>query len=215
MTFRINRRYLQLMRSNAPALLPVLRSRLQAGILATLLLSPDMELSLTDLAKRVDGSMGGVHNEVERLEQAGILTSRQVGRTRLVRAGASALVEPLTRLIELAFGPQQVVAEEFGGLQGVAEILIYGSWAARLHGEPGAEPRDIDVMVVASTEQSADRADVYAAADRAEKRLAKAVNPTVVSAKRWATQSQDDALLQEISTRPVVKIPLAATENEA
>lgn len=203
------------MRSNAPALLPVLRSRIQAGILATLLLNPDLELSLTDLAGRVDGSLGGVHNEVERLEQAGILTSRQVGRTRLVRAGASALVEPLTRLVELAFGPQQVVTEEFGELRGAADVLIFGSWAARLHGEPGPEPHDIDVMVVESATGSVDRADVYAAADRAEKRLAKAVNPTVISARRWAARSPDDALLQEVATRPVVKIPLATTEEEA
>lgn len=202
------------MRSNAPALLPVLRSRLQAGVLAALLLNRDTELSLTDLAERVGGSLGGVHNEVERLEQAGILMSRHVGRTRLVRAGSSAIVEPLTRLIELAFGPQQAVTEEFGSLHGVAEILIYGSWAARLHGEPGPEPHDIDVMVVESAEEPVDRADVYAAADRTEKRLAKAVNPTVVSAKRWATRSPDDALLQEISTRPVVKIPLTATESQ-
>lgn len=202
------------MRSDAPALLPVLRSRLQTGILATLLLNPELELSLTDLAERVGGSLGGIHNEVERLQQAGILASRQVGRTRLVRAGTSALVEPLTRLIELAFGPQQVVAEEFGHLQGVTEILIYGSWAARLHGEPGPEPRDIDVMVVESADGPVDRADVYAAADRAEKRLAKAVNPTVVSAKRWTARSRDDALLQEISTRPVVKIPVTATESQ-
>lgn len=203
------------MRSDAPALLPVLRSKLQAGILATLLLNPDQELSLTDLADRAGGSLSGVHNEVERLQRAGILSSRQVGRTRLVRAGTSALVEPLTRLVELAFGPQQVVTEEFGELRGVAELLIYGSWAARLHGEPGPEPHDIDVMVVESAEDPVDRADVYAAADRAEKRLAKAVNPTVVSARRWATRSQDDALLQEISTRPVVKIPLGATEIQA
>jgi DNA-binding transcriptional ArsR family regulator len=200
------------MRSNAPPLLPVLRSRLQAGVLTTLLLNPEQEHSVTELAELVGGSLSGVHDEVKRLEEAGILTTRQVGRTRLVRAGTGPLVEPLTRLVELAFGPKQVIAEEFGSLK-AADLMIFGSWAARYHDEPGPEPKDIDVLVVAEADGPTDRADVYAAADRAEKRLGRPVNPTVVSAKRWSAQSLEDALLQEISARRVVKIPLARAED--
>ncbi|GLZ30293.1 ArsR family transcriptional regulator [Lentzea sp. NBRC 105346] len=191
-------------------MLPVLRSRLQAGVLAATLLNPEQEHSITELAELVGGSLSGVHDEVRRLEEAGILQTRQVGRTRLVRAGTGPLVEPLTRLIELAFGPKQVVEEEFGSLGNAVELMIFGSWAARYHDEPGPEPKDIDVLVVGPV----DRGEVYAAADRAEKRLGRAVNPTVVSAKRWAAQSLEDALLQDISSRRVVKIPLARTEKE-
>lgn len=194
------------MRSEAPALLPVLRSRTQAGILAATLLNPGQEYTLTDLAKRLGSSLTSVHGEVDRLERAAVLASRQVGRARLVRAGTGPLVGPLTELVLIAYGPPQVIAEEFGSVAGIGELLLFGSWAERYHGKPGHDPKDVDVLVVASSDQPVDRADVYAAAERAERRLNRPVNPTVVSATRWLASGPDDPLLQEIRTRPVVQI---------
>ena len=45
------------MRSAAPELLPIFRSMLQADILAALLLNPEREYSLTDLAHRLDAPL--------------------------------------------------------------------------------------------------------------------------------------------------------------
>jgi hypothetical protein len=201
------------MRSAAPPLLPILRSRTQAGILTATLLNRDAEYTLTELATRLGASQSGVHGEVERLEQASILTSRLIGRARLVRAGSGPLVDPLTRLVLIAFGPEQVVAEEFSGLTGLGELLLFGSWAARYHGVPGADPRDVDVLVVEAEGSDLVRTDVYAAAERAEQRLGRPVNPSVVSASRWMANGQEDALLQEIATRPVVRISLSRTDG--
>src|ERR1700754_1482433 len=107
------------MRSDAPPLLPILRSRTQAGVLAVLLLNPGLELSQTELAERLDAPLTSVIDEVRRLERAGILASRSVGRTRLIRVGESILVGPLTELVVRAFGPVQVVGEQFAGLADV------------------------------------------------------------------------------------------------
>ncbi|SRR6266567_6648865 len=74
------------MRSVAPALLPVFRSRLQADILAILLLNPDRECSLTDLARRFHAPLSTVHGETQRLTRAGLLTRQQAGRSAMVRA---------------------------------------------------------------------------------------------------------------------------------
>lgn len=62
---RITRIQIQVMRSSAPALLPIFRSRLQADILA-LLLNPDDEYSLTELAQRFHAPLSTVHGEVKR-----------------------------------------------------------------------------------------------------------------------------------------------------
>jgi hypothetical protein len=80
------------MRSDPPPLLPILRSRTQAGVLTVLLLNPDLELTQTELARRVGASLSSVVDEVRRLEQAGLLSSRTLGRARLVRAGSGPLV---------------------------------------------------------------------------------------------------------------------------
>jgi predicted transcriptional regulator len=78
------------MRSAAPALLPIFRSRLQADILAALLLNAEAEMSMTDLAVRFNAPLSTVHGEVIRLTDAGSLQRRNVGR--------SALSPPLSRL---------------------------------------------------------------------------------------------------------------------
>lgn len=198
------------MRSDAPPLLPILRSRTQAGVLAVLLLNPGLELSQTELAERLDAPLTSVVDEVRRLEQAGILTSRSVGRTRLIRTGTSVLVAPLTELVARAFGPVQIVGEEFAGLSAVAGLAVFGSWAARYLGEVGPDPADIDVVVVVE-DAGVDRDQLYAAADRAGERLGRPVNPTVVTTARWARRGRgEDPFLDEVAGRPIVAVPVVA-----
>lgn len=193
-------------------MLPILRSRTQAGVLTVLLLNPGLELSQTELAERLGAPLTSVIDEVRRLERVGILASRSVGRTRLIRAGGSTLVGPLTELVLRAFGPVDIVAEEFAepatGVP-VEELAVFGSWAARYLGEEGPEPGDIDVLVVVEAAE-VDRESIYAAADRAARRLGRPVNPTVVTAARWSRRGRgEDPFLDEIAARPTVPVPRA------
>jgi DNA-binding transcriptional ArsR family regulator len=189
------------MRSAAPALLPIFRSRLQADILAALLLNPGDEHSMTELAKRFDTPLSTVHGEVKRLTDAGLLRRRDVGRTALVRANPeNRLTKPLTELLQLSWGPLQVVAEEFAGLERVDQVLIFGSWAARFHERSGKPPHDVDVLVVGRPS----REDIYDAADRAQYRLGMPVNPVIRSADTWRLAS--DPLVRQIQSSPVVTV---------
>lgn len=55
-----------------------------------------------------------------------------MGRSALVRADPdNRVTKPLADLLLLSSGPLQVVAEEFSGLSGAEQVLIFGSWAAR------------------------------------------------------------------------------------
>ena len=73
-------------RQPAPALLPILRSQQQGEILALLLGDPDLELRLTEIAVRTGAPHPSVYREIQRTEQACLVTSRKIGNTRLVRA---------------------------------------------------------------------------------------------------------------------------------
>jgi predicted nucleotidyltransferase len=201
------------MRSEAPPLLPILRSRAQAGLLTIVLLNPDDELTMTELAGRIEAPLSSVSDEVARLERAGILSTRLVGRARLVRAASGPLVEPLTMLVLRAFGPIQVIAEEFADLADVERVLLFGSWAARYRGQEGPDPNDIDVLVVHPTALTPDRESIYEAARRAERRLLRPVNPTVVSCERW--EAKADPLLEEIASRPIVRVLPAVESGKA
>ena len=173
------------MRSEAPALLPIFRSQAQAEILALLLLHPDKEFSFTDLSRRIKAPLTSIHREVERLVEAAMIAERHVGRNRMVHANLDhPASEPLIRLLELSFGPQHVVADEFATISGASEVMIFGSWAARHADEVGATPHDIDVLVIG---EGVARADIYEAADRAQARLGLPVNPTIRSTPNGPT----------------------------
>lgn len=189
------------MRSIAPALLPIFRSKLQADLLAAVLLRPDQEHTLSELAQRFEAPLSTLHGEVKRLADAGLLVRRNIGRSVLVRANSqNRLISPLTELLVLAWGPQHVVSEEFTGLTGADLVLIFGSWAARYLQEPGPPPNDLDVLVVGEPR----RGEVYDAADRAQRRLEIPVNPVIRPDTVW--QEASDPLVQQIQSRPYVVV---------
>lgn len=186
------------MRSHAPALLPILRSQHLAEILTVLLLHPDVEYTLSELAATLDLPLTTVQREVTRLSSAQLIRERRLGRSRLVSADLSSrYARPLTELVTLAFGPHFVIGEEFGALDATA-VAIYGSWAARYEGVEGRPPHDVDVLVIGEVPRRA----IYEAAERAEQRLGLPVNPVLCARDRWFAAA--DALIQQIRTAPLV-----------
>jgi len=188
------------MQAPPPALLPLLRSRLQADLLTLVLLAPGREWSLTELAGRTGASVSSAQREMARAQDAGVVSSRRVGNTRLVTAADSPLTGPLTELLLRSFGPRQVLAEELAGQPGIEEAFLFGSWAARYSGRPGPPPVDIDVLVIGNP----DRDDLDEAAQRAGSRLAREVNVTIRSPEWW--RDGGDGFHAEVSRRPLIPL---------
>lgn len=189
------------MKNPASALLPILRSELMGQLLAEIFTRPGTELSLADLQRRTGGHAASVHRETLRLIDAGLLTDRYLGRTRLVKANTNArLFAPLRELIELTYGVRPVLEELLDGVEGVDQAFIFGSWAARYAGESGPEPHDIDVLLVGSIRQRAAAQIAVQATDR----LGIEVNATVVSLETW--EAGEDAFIRHVQQRPLVKL---------
>ncbi len=198
------------MRSEAPALLPIFRTRAQGEILALVLQDPDQEWTVSDLAHATGVPLTSTQSEIARLESGDLLSSRKVGRTRLVRANTdNPVTAPLTQVVLLTFGPRPVIADAFAHV-GAQVVLIFGSWAARLLGEPGPAPADIDVLVVGD---GITRARLYAAAERAQARLGRPVNPVLRSTRAWA-EPDKDPLIDEILRRPRVDVTNPPTRTK-
>jgi hypothetical protein len=139
--------------------------------------------------------------EVSRLEEAAILKSRRVGRSKLVGANEEApFYKPLRDLVTITLGPAAVLGEELAELPGITFADVFGSWAARALGEPGPSPVDIDLLVVGRP----DRDDLHDAVGRAKERLGREINTIIVSPRRW--QHSDDAFLDELRNRPRVSV---------
>jgi DNA-binding transcriptional ArsR family regulator len=191
-------------RRPSPLLLPILRSQQQGEILALLLGDPDLEISLTEIAERTGAPHPSVHREIQRAEQAGLVTTRKVGNTRLVRADTSSpYYSGLSDVLTRAFGVPAVLAGLLQPVRGISEAYIYGSWAARHQGQPGQRPiGDIDVLVLGEP----DRDQLYGALSTAEKRLGRPVQVTIRDTD-WL-DSGSGSFHDTVSSRPLLRLPL-------
>ncbi len=191
-------------RRPAPSLLPILRSQQQAEILALLLGDPESELSLTEISQLTGTPHPSVYREVQRAEQAGLVTTRKIGNTRLVRADAGSpyyagLADVLTR----AFGVPAVLTDALRTVSGIDAAYIFGSWAARHDGQPGSRPvGDIDVLVLGQP----DRDQLYEAVGIAEKRLGRQVQ-AAIRASDWLS-SGSGSFHDSLTGRPMMKLAL-------
>jgi DNA-binding transcriptional ArsR family regulator len=193
-------------RQPAPSLLPILRSQQQGEILALLLGDPELELSLTEIAARLGVPHPSVYREIQRAEQAGLVTSRKIGNTRLVRANtASPYYSGLAEVLTRAFGVPAVLAEALRDVGGITAAYIYGSWAARHAGQAGPRPvGDIDVLILGEP----DRDQLYAALSTAEQRLARPVQATIRDSG-WL-KSGSGSFHDTITSRPLLELAVPA-----
>lgn len=191
------------MKVAAPALTPFLRSNAQGDILALVLLNPDEEFTLSDIAREVGALPATVHREVERLVASATFLDRTVGRARLVRANPDyELAAPLTEIIMATYGPRAVLPPLLDKLDGIRDAYVYGSWAARYAGKSGPPPRDIDVVIVGSASRSA----LAEFARQAGDMLRREVNVTRVSPTEW--DAADTPFLKTLTSRPLMKLAI-------
>jgi predicted nucleotidyltransferase len=194
------------MQEPAPPVFPLFRSRITASVLVRTHVGGG-EYSITELAGAAGTNRGNMAREVDRLEHAAVLTSRRVGRTKLVSANQRApFYRALRDLVTITMGPAEVLGEELAAVDGIDRAEVFGSWAARVLGEPGPSPVDIDLLVIGRP----DRDDLQDAVNRAKIRLGREVNSVVVSPKRW--ESSDDAFLAELRARP--RVPVIKSVDE-
>ena len=189
---------------STPSLLPILRSQQQGELLARLLADPELEASLTDLAAMVHVPVSSVHREIDRAESAGLVVSRKIGNTGLVRANTdSPYYRGLADVLVRAFGPPHVLAGALAGIDGIDAAYIFGSWAARHCGASGNRPvGDIDVLILGSP----DRGELYAAISGVEHSLGRPVQITVRAAG-WI-KTGTGSFHATVTQRPLVEISL-------
>lgn len=189
-------------KTSAPQLTPFVRSDAVGAILAETLGHPGREFSLAELSRRTGASGPVVHREVGRLIDGDVLRDRRQGRNRLVRANEEHPLFVLMRdLIAATYGPIPVLRELFEGIDGVEQLLIYGSWAARRAGQGGAFPNDIDVLVVGSTP----RRTLATVATAAGERLDVPVNITRLGREEWDADAPS-SFVSTVRSRPIVDV---------
>lgn len=186
----------------SPGLLPILRSRQQGEILTWLLDDPDREASLAELSNRLHVPISSIHREVQRAERAGLVVSRRVGQTRLVRANRqSKFLEPLRQLLVMSFGVPERLAGSIRSVPKVQAAYIFGSWAARYMEAAGPRPvGDIDLLVLGNP----DRDMVYRQVAEVEPDLAYPIQVTFRPGD-WL-EAGSDTFHDTVINRPMIQI---------
>jgi hypothetical protein len=188
----------------SPSLLPVLRSRQQGDLLMTVLTDAANEFSLRELEQQLRIPYATVHRDIERAERAGLIQSRKVGRTRLVRANTeSPYFTGLADVLLKAFGPPWVLSRALRSVAGIERALLFGSWAARYHDIDGKRPvGDIDLLVLGRPDRDA----LYRATSDTAARLGRDVQVTMRGAD-WLEHGAG-TFHDTVTRQPLVEVPL-------
>ena len=171
----------------APALVPIFRSQHQLAILAELFCGSESELSIAALSEALGIPQQSVSREVQRLIDHGILTTRSVGRTKLVAPNWDLpWALDLRRILTHTAGLLPQLRAALRRVASVDTALIYGSWAGRYQGEPGAFPRDVDLLVVGD---GVDELAVRRVLRPLQRELGVEINPTFAQTGEWVRPS--------------------------
>ena len=107
---------IHVMKTSAPSLLPILRSDLQGEVMALLFSHPEQQYTVSQIADATRASLPTVSREVNRLEQSGLVTVQNVGRTRMVQAKVDNPVgQAMRQLILVTYGPVPVLRDTLHG----------------------------------------------------------------------------------------------------
>lgn len=183
MTAFAMRMYPHRMPAPPPALLPLFRSANQVRLLAALLLEPQREFTVAELAAETGVPQPSVSREVTNLLRAGVVTADTRHARRLLRANTDSPIFPeLSGLLLKTFGPKAVLEEALRGVPGIERAFVYGSWARRYLGQEGPPPGDVDLIVVG---EDVDVRAVRRRVERASADLGRDVEVSVLSPEEW------------------------------
>lgn len=169
------------MRTNAPPLLPVLRSQLQGLVLFEVLTS-EHGWTAAALARALGEPEASVHRETRRLLDSGLLTGSRVGRALVLRGNdANPVTSSLRQMLIITYGPRRAIRLALDDVPDIERAYLFGSWAERFVGLPGPAPGDIDLLIVGAP----DRRAVDAALDGLETQLRREINITFIAERTW------------------------------
>jgi predicted nucleotidyltransferase len=185
------RNYIRVMRTNAPPLLPLFRSPMQAELLGLLLLQPERDWTIGELSKTLRATPSSVHREVLRAVDAGLVRKDDRQRPHQFRAAAdSPAYPPLRDLLGLTVGVPERLRRALSDSADIQLVALHGSWASgRVRPDS-----DLDVLVVTDGDRRELRrkitrlgrdigrdVDASVLAPRALRQLAAEANPFLLS----------------------------------
>ena len=170
-------------------------------VLGLLLMRPDQQIHLRELARVIGAAPGTLKKELDALCGVGLLRAERVGnQVRFCANTAHPVFPELQALIRKTIGLADALRLSLAPLAGrIDAAFIFGSMAS------GTESAgsDIDLMVVGD----AGFAEIVDATYAAQATLGREINPKVMSASEWqAKKAESNAFLQDVLNKPRIML---------
>ncbi|THF57718.1 nucleotidyltransferase domain-containing protein [Pseudothauera rhizosphaerae] len=166
-----------------------------------LLMRPDQQVHLRELARLIDAAPGTLKKELDALCAAGLLHSQRVGNQSRFCANKDHPVFPeLQALIRKTVGLADTLRFSLAPLADqIQAAFIFGSMASATENANS----DIDLMVVGDVTF----ADIINATYEAQSALSREINPKVMSPHEWETKkAAGNAFLLDVLDKPRIML---------
>jgi predicted nucleotidyltransferase len=183
-------------------------SRVQSRVLGILFGQPDHEFQLTEIISRAGSGRGAVQRELEKLTQVGIVATAAYGNRKLYHANReSPVFHELHQLVLKTVGIVDPLREALTPYRrSIESAFVYGSIAK------GADTAksDIDMMIIG---EGLTYSEVFSSLQKAERTLARPVNPNVMTADDWGRKVKaKSSFVKKILNQP--KLFVFGNEDE-
>lgn len=170
----------------------------QQRVLGLIFGQPERSFYATELIGLTGAGSGAVQRELARLAQSGLVTVHAVGNQKHYRANAdSPIFVELCSIARKTVGLAEPLREALVPLaKKISAAFVYGSVAKR----QDTTTSDIDLMLISD---KLTYADVFAVLEAVGARLARPVNPTILTRKELAKRVADDnAFVMRVLAQP-------------
>jgi predicted nucleotidyltransferase len=188
--------------SSAVSLSNALFSKVQQRVLALIFSHPERSFYTSEIVRHVDCGVGAVDRELAKLEHSGLVDVERIGNQKHYRANSkSPIFEELRGLVEKTVGLAEPIRRSFEPYaNSIKSAFVYGSVAK----QTDTARSDVDLMVIGD---DLNYSDLYTAAQQAEGKLRRKVNPLFLSQKDWQRKaSEAGSVINKISNSPKIFI---------
>jgi len=151
---------------------PLITSKTRLKLLLRFFLNQDLSGYLQGLSKELDENTNSIRVELNRLEEAGLLSSELQGRRKLYQVNlAHPLTSDLTSIVRKVTGIDALVERVAGNLPGLKQVWVCGDLAR------GVESKTIDALLIG---EQLDAAYIGGLSSKVEKLTGKKVNAKIL-----------------------------------
>ncbi len=179
--------------------LELMFSAYRRELLARLLLRPDEDFHVRELARMTGISAGSLHRELRAQSEAGLLLNARQGNQVRYRANpASPVYEELASIFRKTIGLAGVLRDALAAMADRIDLaLVFGSLAAGRQ-KSGS---DVDLFIVGDVSLL----DVVKALSEAQSQLGREINPVIVTVEEFiARQEKEDRFVARVLDEPKI-----------